>query len=102
MKYVGDDYEKDMAGVAADPETQRWWKVTDGMQESFNPGATGSGQDVPWWTVSEKYNRILVTIKISNRSWTKSSDLIPRHERPPVPTNQTCNPSIIRLNNGCS
>ena len=33
-------------------ETQRWWSLTDGMQESFNEGATGSGADVPRWTVS--------------------------------------------------
>lgn len=52
MKYTGADYTKDMAGIAADPETQRWWKVTDGMQESFEKGATGSGGEVPWWTVS--------------------------------------------------
>lgn len=50
MKYDGEDYEKDMAAIAADPETQRWWKMTDPMQESFNVGATGSGQAVPWWT----------------------------------------------------
>ncbi|TRM59812.1 rhamnose mutarotase [Schizophyllum amplum] len=51
MKYTGDDYEGIWRRwVAADPETQRWWKVTDGMQESLNEGATGSGKDVPWWT----------------------------------------------------
>lgn len=52
MKYTGNDYEADMALVAKDPETQRWWALTDGMQESFNDGATGSGKEVPWWTVS--------------------------------------------------
>ena len=50
--YTGEDYDKDMAAIAADEETQRWWKLTDEMQESFNEGATGSGADVPWWTVS--------------------------------------------------
>ncbi|KAJ3517484.1 hypothetical protein NLJ89_g485 [Agrocybe chaxingu] len=50
FKYIGTDYEGDMKKVAEDPETQRWWKVTDGMQESFNEGAEGSGKDVPWWT----------------------------------------------------
>ncbi|KAL1757801.1 rhamnose mutarotase [Schizophyllum commune] len=50
MKYTGSDYEGDMKKVAEDPETQKWWAVTDGMQESFNEGATGSGKDVPWWT----------------------------------------------------
>lgn len=51
FKYVGEDYEKDMANVANDQETQRWWKLTDGMQESFVDGATGSGGDVSWWKV---------------------------------------------------
>ncbi|KAH7890040.1 hypothetical protein F5I97DRAFT_1849786 [Phlebopus sp. FC_14] len=50
FKYTGDDYEKDMKALGEDEETQRWWKVTDGMQESFNEDATGSGKDVPWWT----------------------------------------------------
>lgn len=40
-----------MAGIASDPETQRWWKVTDQMQESFQDGANGSGGSAPWWTV---------------------------------------------------
>jgi hypothetical protein len=52
MKYTGNDYEGDMQKVAEDPETQRWWAVTDGMQSSFNDGATGSGKDIPWWTVN--------------------------------------------------
>ncbi|PSS32028.1 hypothetical protein PHLCEN_2v2205 [Hermanssonia centrifuga] len=51
FKYVGHEYEKDMTGIAADPETRNWWKMTDGMQESFEEGATGSGGDVSWWTV---------------------------------------------------
>ncbi|KAG8217198.1 rhamnose mutarotase [Butyriboletus roseoflavus] len=54
FKYTGDDYDKDMAAIAADEETQRWWKLTDEMQESFNKGATGSGGDVPWWTDLEE------------------------------------------------
>ncbi|KAL7282991.1 hypothetical protein ACG7TL_002411 [Trametes sanguinea] len=51
FKYTGSDYDADMRGIAAVPETQRWWKVTDGMQESFVEGATGSGGEVPWWQV---------------------------------------------------
>ncbi|KAK0458569.1 uncharacterized protein EV420DRAFT_1479808 [Desarmillaria tabescens] len=49
MKYTGTDYEVDMKKVAEDPETQRWWAMTDGMQESLIEGATGSGRDIPWW-----------------------------------------------------
>ena len=33
--------------------------MTDGMQASFNEGATGSGQEVPWWTVSVFSNLIV-------------------------------------------
>ncbi|KAG5641805.1 hypothetical protein DXG03_004172 [Asterophora parasitica] len=47
FKYTGNDYEGDMKKVAEDPETQRWWKVTDGMQESFVEGAEGSGKEDP-------------------------------------------------------
>jgi len=52
FKYTGDDFEKDMKAIKENEETQRWWKVTDEMQESFNEGATGSGKEIPWWTVS--------------------------------------------------
>lgn len=52
FKYTGSNYDGDMEMIAGDPETQRWWKITDGMQESFEEGAEGSGKDVPWWTVS--------------------------------------------------
>lgn len=31
-EYVGDDYEADMKRIAADPETQRWWKETEPCQ----------------------------------------------------------------------
>ena len=51
FKYTGADYAADMRGIAADPETQRWWALTDGMQESLVEGATGSGGAVPWWQV---------------------------------------------------
>lgn len=32
FEYTGDDYAADMAKMAADPETQRWWKETDPCQ----------------------------------------------------------------------
>lgn len=49
-----------MAASAEDPETRRWWGVTDGMQESFVEGAKGSGGDVPWWMVSDVVLRYTV------------------------------------------
>ncbi|KAH7138770.1 L-rhamnose 1-epimerase-like protein [Dendryphion nanum] len=51
FKWVGEDWDSDMARMAANPKVQEWWKMTDGMQESLNKeqGATGSTGKVPWW-----------------------------------------------------
>jgi len=41
FEYHGTDMAADMRKMAADPETQRWWKITDAMQqpvESATPG----------------------------------------------------------------
>jgi L-rhamnose mutarotase len=32
FEYTGDDFAADMAKMAADPETQRWWRETDPCQ----------------------------------------------------------------------
>lgn len=45
-EYVGDDYEADMAAIAADPETQRWWAVQEPLQTPLPDRAEGD-----WWTV---------------------------------------------------
>jgi L-rhamnose mutarotase len=45
-EYVGEDYAADMARMAADPNTQRWWQLTDPCQEQV-PG-TKPGE---WWQV---------------------------------------------------
>ena len=52
FSYIGNDFEADMKGIGEDEETRRWWKLTDGMQESFVEGAEGSGREIPWWLVS--------------------------------------------------
>ena len=44
FEYVGDDYEADMAKMAADPETQRWWDVCMPMQSPVPEHAPGE-----WW-----------------------------------------------------
>lgn len=44
FEYTGDDYDADMAAIAADPETQRWWQVTDPMQERV-----AEATDDEWW-----------------------------------------------------
>lgn len=31
--YIGSDLQVDMAKLAADPATQRWWKITDPLQQ---------------------------------------------------------------------
>jgi L-rhamnose mutarotase len=44
FEYTGDDFEADMAAMAADPETQRWWAQTDPMQEPRPDREPGT-----WW-----------------------------------------------------
>jgi L-rhamnose mutarotase len=48
FEYIGDDFDADMKKMAADPETQRWWKETDPCQETLglNPGE--------WWHSMEE------------------------------------------------
>lgn len=43
-EYIGDDYEADMAAMAADPETQRWWSVQEPLQSPVDDRAEGE-----WW-----------------------------------------------------
>ncbi len=49
FEYAGDDFEADMARMAADPETQRWWKETDPCQ---SPIATR--RDKEFWSRMEE------------------------------------------------
>lgn len=46
LEYTGDDYEADMAKLAAEPEMQRWWKITDQMQWQVPEANVGE-----WWHV---------------------------------------------------
>ncbi len=48
FEYVGNDYEADMAKMAADPETQRWWAVCKPCQEPLPTRAEGE-----WWAEME-------------------------------------------------
>jgi L-rhamnose mutarotase len=43
FEYHGDDFAADMASIAADPHTQRWWSLTDPCQECW-PDAGVGGQ----------------------------------------------------------
>jgi len=49
FEHVGDDFEADMARMAADPETQRWWDWMKPMQEPL--ADRGEGE---WWATTEE------------------------------------------------
>lgn len=44
FEYVGSDFAADMAKMAADPETQRWWAICEPMQSPVPERADGE-----WW-----------------------------------------------------
>ena len=44
FEYVGQDFEADMAKMAADPKTQEWWDVIMPMQQPLETRAEGE-----WW-----------------------------------------------------
>lgn len=48
-EYVGDDYEADMAKMAADPETQRWWAEVVPCMKPFT-------SDSPWVDMETLYH----------------------------------------------
>lgn len=48
-EYVGNNFEKDMAGIAKDKTTQRWWKETDPLQEPLPTRKQGE-----WWAAWEE------------------------------------------------
>ena len=43
-EYTGDDYDADMAAIAADPATQRWWSVQEPLQRPLEDRSEGE-----WW-----------------------------------------------------
>ena len=49
FEYVGDDFKADMAKMAADETTQKWWKLTDACQEPLKTRAEGE-----WWANMEE------------------------------------------------
>ena len=46
--YAGDDYEADMAKMAADPETQRWWDECIPCLDPYT-------EDGPWLDMERVY-----------------------------------------------
>jgi L-rhamnose mutarotase len=57
MKYIGDDYEGDMEKMRANPEVQKWWAMTDNMQETLVEGSRGSTDPKGWWKPLEEVFR---------------------------------------------
>ena len=49
FEYGGDDFDADMAAMAADETTQRWWALTDAMQEPLSDRDRGA-----WWVTLDE------------------------------------------------
>ena len=49
MEYIGDDFEADMAKMAADPKTQEWWAIMKPMQQPLDTRDEGE-----WWSNMEE------------------------------------------------
>lgn len=53
LEYTGTNFDADMQKMAADPETQRWWKETDPCQSPL-PDAAAKGKI--WTDTKEVYH----------------------------------------------
>lgn len=49
LEYTGEDFDADMAKMAADPMTQKWWEVCKPCQEPLPDRDEGQ-----WWTDMEE------------------------------------------------
>ncbi len=49
FEYIGVNYEKDMAEMAADPVTQRWWDLCKPCQQPIDTRRQGE-----WWASMEE------------------------------------------------
>jgi len=49
FEYVGDDFDADMAKMAADPKTQEWWAIMGPMQQPLENRKKGE-----WWANMEE------------------------------------------------
>ena len=50
FEYHGADFAVDMKRMAADPQTQAWWKLTDPCQEPLESRKAGE-----WWAGMEEF-----------------------------------------------
>ncbi len=49
FEYVGEDFDADMAKMAADPKTQEWWDIMKPMQAPIETRAEGE-----WWAAMQE------------------------------------------------
>jgi len=49
FEYLGSDFAADMARMAADPATQRWWTICKPLQKPLNDRAPDE-----WWSLMEE------------------------------------------------
>jgi L-rhamnose mutarotase len=49
FEYTGRNFQADMKKMAADPETQEWWKLTDPCQQPVETAQKGE-----WWGAMEE------------------------------------------------
>ena len=49
FEYIGDDYNADMAKMAADPATQKWWEIMEPMQRPVE-----NRKENEWWAGMEE------------------------------------------------
>jgi L-rhamnose mutarotase len=49
FEYVGEDFDADMAKMAADPTTQKWWDVCKPCQQPLDSRKEGE-----WWASMEE------------------------------------------------
>ena len=49
MKHIGDDLERDLALIAADPVTRRWWELTAPLRQPLSTATDGQ-----WWVPMEE------------------------------------------------
>jgi len=49
FEYIGEDYKADMAKMASDPITQKWWNICKPMQKPLETKKEGE-----WWSEAEE------------------------------------------------
>jgi L-rhamnose mutarotase len=60
FEYVGQDFEADMAKMAADPKTQEWWSVCGPMQNPLPNRKPGE-----WWmALEEVFHQDWLSVKV--------------------------------------